>query len=39
MEATIAGRAWITAFHQYVVDPTDPFPTGCQLTDTWPANA
>ena len=35
---SITGRAWITAFHQYVLDPTDPFPTGYKLTDTWPAN-
>lgn len=33
---TIAGSAWITAFHQYVLDPTDPFPTGYRLSDTWP---
>jgi proline racemase len=35
---SITGRAWITAFHQYVLDPTDPFPTGYRLTDTWPEN-
>jgi proline racemase len=32
----ITGRAWITAFHDYVLDPTDPFPTGYTLSDTWP---
>jgi len=32
----ITGRAWITAFHQYVLDPTDPFPTGYRIGDTWP---
>jgi len=32
----ITGRAWITAFHQYVLDPTDPFPIGYRLNDTWP---
>jgi len=32
----ITGRAWITAFHQYVLDPSDPFPTGYKLSDTWP---
>jgi proline racemase len=31
----ITGSAWITAFHQYVLDPTDPFPTGYRLGDTW----
>ncbi len=34
---TITGSAWITAFHQYVLDPSDPFPTGYLLPDTWPA--
>jgi len=36
---SITGRAWITAFHQYVLDPSDPFPTGYKLTDTWPAGS
>jgi proline racemase len=36
---SITGRAWITAFHHYVLDPTDPFPTGYKLSDTWPANS
>ncbi len=31
----IAGQAWITAFHQYVLDPTDPFPNGFRLGDLW----
>ncbi len=25
---TITGRAWVSGFSQYVLDPTDPFPTG-----------
>ena len=33
---SITGSAWITAFHQYVLDPSDPFPTGFRLGDTWP---
>ncbi|WP_029351041.1 proline racemase family protein [Bosea sp. 117] len=33
---TITGPGWITAFHQYVLDPTDPFPEGYRLGDTWP---
>ena len=33
---TITGSAWITAFHQYVLDPSDRFPTGFRLGDTWP---
>jgi proline racemase len=35
IRAAITGSAWITAFHQYVLDPTDPFPTGYTLSDTW----
>jgi len=35
---TITGSAWITAFHQYVLDPTDPFPLGYRLGDTWPGH-
>jgi proline racemase len=33
----ISGRAWITGFHQLIVDPADPFPEGFQLPDTWGA--
>ncbi len=36
---TITGRGWITAFHQYVLDPSDPFPLGFRVGDTWPASA
>ncbi len=32
----ITGRAWITGFHQHVLDESDPFPTGYTLSDTWP---
>lgn len=32
---TISGNAWITGFHQYVLDPSDPFPSGFTLSDTW----
>ena len=28
---TIEGRAWITGFQQFVLDPEDPFPTGFVL--------
>jgi proline racemase len=27
----ITGRAWITGMGQYLLDPTDPFPTGFAL--------
>jgi len=30
----ITGRAWITGFHQLVLDPTDPL-DGFKLPDTW----
>lgn len=32
---TVAGQAWITGIHQYGLDPTDPFPEGYTLSDTW----
>jgi proline racemase len=31
----VAGRAWITGFHQYVLDADDPYPQGYFLPDTW----
>lgn len=35
VHTTIKGRAWITGYHQYRVDPTDPWPEGYVLSDTW----
>ena len=32
----ISGRAWITGVHQYMLDPSDPWPEGYRLSDTWP---
>ncbi|HKS06778.1 MAG TPA: proline racemase family protein [Gemmatimonadaceae bacterium] len=32
---SVEGRAWITGFHQYVVDAQDPWPQGYVLNDTW----
>lgn len=32
----ISGNAWITGVHQHTLDPTDPFPQGYRLSDTWP---
>jgi proline racemase len=32
---TISGRAWITGFASYVVDPEDPFPEGFTVGDIW----
>jgi trans-L-3-hydroxyproline dehydratase len=47
-EATVAGRpaivpairgsAWITGITQVLVDPSDPFPEGYLLSDTWPGD-
>jgi len=33
----LTGRAWITGFAQYVVDPEDPFPEGFTVADIWGA--
>jgi proline racemase len=35
----ISGRAWITGVHQHVLEPTDPWPAGYRLADTWPAGS
>jgi proline racemase len=32
----IRGSAWLTGVTQVIVDPSDPFPEGYLLTDTWP---
>ena len=34
---TLSGRAWITGFAQYVLDPEDPFPEGFMVGDIWGA--
>ena len=34
VRCAITGRAWLTAFHQYVLDPSDPLPSGYRLSDT-----
>ncbi len=33
----ISGRGWITGIHQHMLDPSDPWPGGYRLTDTWGA--
>ena len=33
---TVTGRAWITGTHQLMLDPTDPWPEGYRVGDTWP---
>lgn len=32
----ISGQAWITGTHQHFLDPTDPWPEGYRVADTWP---
>lgn len=32
----LSGRAWITGIHQHLLDPSDPWPGGYRLSDTWP---
>lgn len=32
---TLSGRAWITGLHHYTLDPSDPWPEGYVLSDTW----
>lgn len=32
---SVAGQAWITGLYQMGMDPTDPFPRGFTLADTW----
>lgn len=35
IQPAVEGRAWITGFHQYIVDRDDPWPAGYVLNDTW----
>lgn len=32
----ISGQAWITGTYQHYLDPTDPWPQGYRIADTWP---
>jgi trans-L-3-hydroxyproline dehydratase len=34
----VRGSAWITGITEVLVDPTDPFPEGYLLSDTWPGS-
>ncbi|MGB0506511.1 MAG: trans-3-hydroxy-L-proline dehydratase [Pikeienuella sp.] len=31
----ISGRGWVTGTHQHMLDPSDPWPGGYKLSDTW----
>jgi proline racemase len=33
---SISGRAWISGKRTEMLDPTDPWPQGYKLSDTWP---
>lgn len=33
----ISGRGWITGVHQHMLDPSDPWPEGYRMSDTWGA--
>lgn len=33
----ISGRGWIIGIHQHMLDPSDPWPGGRRLSDTWGA--
>lgn len=33
----VSGRGWISGVHQHMLDPTDPWPRGYRLSDTWGA--
>ena len=33
---SVTGRAWITGTHQLFLDPSDPYPGGYRIADTWP---
>ena len=33
---SVRGRAWLTDTRQLMLDPSDPWPTGYKLGDTWP---
>ncbi len=32
----LSGQAWITGTYQHMLDPTDPWPEGYRIGDTWP---
>ena len=36
VRTAVHGQAWITAMQQMLIDPSDPFPEGYRLPDTWP---
>lgn len=35
---SISGRGWVTETRQLLLDPTDPWPGGYRVSDTWPVS-
>lgn len=35
VQPRISGRGWVYGFHRIGIDPTDPYPLGFTLSDTW----
>ncbi|SNS46296.1 trans-3-hydroxy-L-proline dehydratase [Tropicimonas sediminicola] len=35
IQPEISGRGWVTGTHQHMLDPSDPWPGGYRLGDTW----
>jgi proline racemase len=35
---TVSGRGFITGTHQIMRDPSDPWPFGYRVSDTWPTS-
>ncbi len=36
IKPVVSGQAWITGTHRHTLDPSDPWPQGYRLADTWP---
>ena len=36
---SISGRGWVTETKQLMLDPSDPWPGGYRVGDTWPARS
>lgn len=37
IRSELSGRGWVTGIHQHMLDPSDPWPEGYRLSDTWGA--
>lgn len=36
VKPSLQGQTWITGTHQHMLSPTDPWPEGYKVSDTWP---